>query len=712
MHNGATSIGYDGLTYSGGPDSGENEAVLLNPDGFSRWFNRPEFDGSGLPILEYWPGKLSNLHDPTATLNAYKVFADGLGLNDYYYTWITSPGNAEDRGVFRAGGVNSRRYQLDFPIIGGVPRVDFQYAVIAGWESGNPTLTGNPSVYDPFDFPTSANCEEAFLVDISTGESDLYNDGQGESGGDFRADIEVFDWQGGSVGGLGVPEEVWRIIIEGDFIPGGSYEFAQAELETLAVPGTENSSVFQVEIIDCTPKESDEASLWVIVESAGLNGGSYNQGYPTEYPESARRAAFMPGTVAVGGESPQHVIYVDDSNTTGTEDGSKTYPYNTVQEGVDAASVLEGYEVWVDDSGNPYLEQVDILSGTVLRSVNWDESDGSNRAFIDGPEDPETYSVHFENVNGALLDGFRIGFAGPWTLEWPYNESTQMVGIEGGSDVTVQDCLFTGETNLKTVYPVVANGATDVVVANCRMADIDRGASDNGCVYFRGVYALNSPGLVVRNNVMTNVRSTEDETQKGIEMVYVTGSMDIAMKNNLIHHVVPHAGVGSMGAILMEGFHFESCPGVEVANNTVDYMDSSDAFSINQCFGYTFEDCSDVAFTDSIVTRIYSSGFPPPLARAVQAFDCTVVCDFTDVWDVQASYYGGAVQGTGCISANPIYIDPDNEDYDISPTSPAQAGDPSFLDWDDDGSGGSESRSRMGCHGGPGGEVVGLLTAA
>ena len=34
----------------------------------------------------------------------------------------------------------------------------------------------------------------------------------------------------------------------------------------------------------------------------------------------------------------QITIYVDDDNTSGTEDGSEANPYNTIQEGIDAAS--------------------------------------------------------------------------------------------------------------------------------------------------------------------------------------------------------------------------------------------------------------------------------------------------------------------------------------------------------------------------------------
>ncbi len=304
LHNGESALGYDGLTYGGGPDAGENEAVLLNADGYTRWFNQPEFDGDGIPLFEYWPGTPSNLPEPTAMLNGYRIFADGLDTEQDYYEWITSFGNADNRGWFTAGAVNSRRYEFQFPIIDSSPVLNFQYAVIATWEQGDPALTGEPTIYDPGDFPTSANCEEAFFLGVTTIASDLYYAGITTYGGDFIADIEVFDWQGGSVGGLGVPNEIERIIIEGDFIPGGSHEFSQVELAAVAAAGTDNSSVFQVEILNCEPKASGEADLSVIVEAAGLNGGSYNQGFPTEYPDPARRAVFMPGTVTVSDEAP------------------------------------------------------------------------------------------------------------------------------------------------------------------------------------------------------------------------------------------------------------------------------------------------------------------------------------------------------------------------------------------------------------------------
>lgn len=310
IHNAANGLFYEDLTYPGSPGAGDDEAILLNADGYTRWFNRYEFwDGPQIPLFGYHPGKLSNLPEPTATLNGYKIFADGLQHDEDFYEWIMNPSNSVNRGIFRAGSSNSRRYELKFPIIGGSPVLKFQYAVVANWEPGNPALTGDPSKYDPWDFPSSANCEEAFFVNAITGNSTLFNDGAGHSGGSFIAEIRIFDWQGGSVGLNGVLNEIQQIIIEAEFLPNSEVAFSKSEIASMALPHTENSSVVQVDISGCAPPKAGINEFFVIVEAAGLNAATYGQGFDSTYP-NARRAAFYRGKVLVSTEAPlSHEVY-------------------------------------------------------------------------------------------------------------------------------------------------------------------------------------------------------------------------------------------------------------------------------------------------------------------------------------------------------------------------------------------------------------------
>lgn len=128
-----------------------------------------------------------------------------------------------------------------------------------------------------------------------------------------------------------------------------------------------------------------------------------------------------------------------------------------------------------------------------------------------------------------------------------------------------------------------------------------------------------------------------------------------------------------------------------------------------------FTNSPNITFNNNIGSHIHADySFPPGLARGVTSIGQITTCNYTCMFDIFTPYYDSpptdrAIPGTGAISTDPAYIDSPNNNYDLTSGSPAQAGDAAFIDWDDDGSGGNESRSRMGCHGGPGGETVGLL---
>ncbi|MFH1676141.1 MAG: hypothetical protein ABIC40_03865, partial [bacterium] len=428
MHNGESTIEYDSLSYPGGPSAGENEAVLLNADGYTRWFNYTEFSGSGFPIVKFMPGKLGKLNDQSAILNGYRIFADNLGKDDDYYDWISDEANFENRGIFQAGQTNSRHYEMKFPLIGGVPKVDFQYAVIVSWEPGDPSLTGDEYQYDPFDFPASANCDEAFFVHSDTSASTLYNDGAGSSGGLFRTGMEIFDWQGGIVSNFGVPNEIKRVLVEGNFVPGGSYELDQGTLSVLASPGTAVSSVFQVEIGGCSPDPVESEEYWIIVESGGSAGESYYQGFPSPYPADAVRAAFYRGSVAVSDQSPIGVTVtsidpdsvpfwgsVDDAEISGTnfENGC------TVELRKDAEVVTATDVVWLN--GESLTCDFDL---TGADSGLWDVA-----VINPGLEE------------GVLEDGFTIEvWSEEQTLETGGDRLPQLAETSEGSAVLLVGC--------------------------------------------------------------------------------------------------------------------------------------------------------------------------------------------------------------------------------------------------------------------------------
>ncbi len=279
----------------------DGTGILENPDGYTRWFNYPEFSGT-LPIFSYTPGALGNNPDPSATLNPYKYFADGLGAEDDLVEYTTD--NPAARGQFSSGVTNTRRYNLQFPIDGGEPHLEFQYAVSAVWEPGDPANSGNPDTWDlPGDFPFSANQQEPFLVNIDPSESSLYFEDPSSYGGELVLDLEVYSWQ--ALDPAVDVFELARINISAcetcnDYPVATTLEGTALDDARVAGSGTVISSVWHVEIADVDPAASGMASFLVSVEPA--NPTSYDQGYGVTAPDGPL-AAYRLGWVEIADES-------------------------------------------------------------------------------------------------------------------------------------------------------------------------------------------------------------------------------------------------------------------------------------------------------------------------------------------------------------------------------------------------------------------------
>ena len=174
--------------------AGDSHPRLLNPDGYTRWWNPSEFLNPGM--FGYTNGKLGNPYPSTfdAQLNAYKIFADVLTEQDGDLIELVVPDLADDNGraVFRSASL-TRRYTIKFPPGGSY----FNYAVDASWA---PPYVNPPTV--PDDFPPDANCPEAFYIKCETENSLQYIPGTGEHQGTLGLSAFVYDWQGRMSGAI------------------------------------------------------------------------------------------------------------------------------------------------------------------------------------------------------------------------------------------------------------------------------------------------------------------------------------------------------------------------------------------------------------------------------------------------------------------------------------------------------------------------------
>ncbi len=280
ISNGANNLVYD--TDMSVPVIG-TDTVLLNPDGYTRWYNAVEFTTPGL--FGYVPGILGNIPEPTATVNGYKLYADNLGVTGNAASWLSS--HQADRALFSAGTTNSRRFQLQFALSGGKPVVRFQYAVVASWDK--PT-SDDPG---PGDFPLTANIQEASHLRIDISDSTLFYTPIID-GGDLVIQLDIFDWQGGD----NIAAEVVNIYVDSEVL---TVPYEAGSPVITQVPGEAFAS-WTVTIPVDNVTSTDDVPVWVIVESETPT--DYNNGVGANYPIGKPLAAVQKAMVTVDDESP------------------------------------------------------------------------------------------------------------------------------------------------------------------------------------------------------------------------------------------------------------------------------------------------------------------------------------------------------------------------------------------------------------------------
>ncbi|MFC2039358.1 OmpL47-type beta-barrel domain-containing protein [Chloroflexota bacterium] len=177
-------------------------------------------------------------------------------------------------------------------------------------------------------------------------------------------------------------------------------------------------------------------------------------------------------------------IYVDAGNTSGIEDGTQANPYNTIQEGIDAALYGDTVSVAV----GTYYENITLKDGVVVQGA------GADVTTIDGGG---IGSVVVANSVGSdtVLDGFTITngnadagggmfnfFSSPSVIDCIFTGNSAAWGGGMGnneSSPTVTDCAFSG--NSATWGGGMANsGSLSPTLTNCTFTGNNSGDQGGG----------------------------------------------------------------------------------------------------------------------------------------------------------------------------------------------------------------------------------------
>jgi len=249
---------------------GPDDLRLLNPDGYTRWWNPSEFPVNDGTIFSYTDGLLGtpvSIANYTATLNGYKYFADELDVPDEPVSNLDPAG----RGVFSAGQKNIRHYTIQMGSSGLV----FNYAIDANWIFP----TGGSPWEVPDDFGPGANRHEAWNAVVNINDNTLWNDGV-DNGGDLSLSINVYDW-------FNAEQNLVTVESPGNFT---------AIVDAAPGNGGVGYSTFEIEIISATPAQ-DEIELLITAECEAVDYGGLLPGKTV--------ASYFTTTVPVSDEEPQ-----------------------------------------------------------------------------------------------------------------------------------------------------------------------------------------------------------------------------------------------------------------------------------------------------------------------------------------------------------------------------------------------------------------------
>lgn len=226
----------------------DEDPRMLNPDGYTRWFNAPEFEEAGekKPLFGYYAAAQGTQgYTPNGTLNPYKYYCDAIHAADLEspYRVLTLPYAL--RGAFLPGSLNWRRYVIRRPLS---TTVRFQYAIVAHWEP-NRFHPDPPNGIE--DFPISANAAEAVAMSV-VDQSTLYYCDEDESGGWVQMNISPWDWS--STWSGYIPEysikcfsDAWDGSFDVDMTPlqiNGKQVIYRAAIEVDSLPGPDPLTVW------------------------------------------------------------------------------------------------------------------------------------------------------------------------------------------------------------------------------------------------------------------------------------------------------------------------------------------------------------------------------------------------------------------------------------------------------------------------------------
>ncbi|HEX9744979.1 MAG TPA: hypothetical protein VGB30_06085 [bacterium] len=468
------------------------ETRLLNPDGYTRWWNPSEFTSYGT-MFGFTPGKLAPPVYPTSTLNGYKYFADGLDETESVESL-----DPESRGTFSTvPGANTRRYDVQLVMKDGFPSYKFNYAIDSSWALPSDDFAPE---YPAEAFPVSANLAEPYYMHADFSKTTAYYVDSTSNGGDVVVGLELFDW-GAMLSENALRQEIDAIWVESPTLIDEPVDVLSSC--SSGIGNGFNSSIFEFEIHDVHPDDILNQTILVTVESSSPN--TYRPQVPNgdmfDYPDAALASYMLfdvPISDTVPNVQPEIDNIVPDKAKLNSGDISVTITGNFFAD--DAIPVLI-------KSDNPSVEiygtgmGVGLQGDTIGCNFNTDAINGAEAGEYDlkvtNPGPPALFDIKydaFEIEPGPSCDEVFRDELYEGEME---NHSKEVHSIAFNSDGNLISRQFNGTYNLAE-YDVLQDGLStgNVIVHNMLYGQYSIGDLDVCDVTGNIIYAVCGGGYV------------------------------------------------------------------------------------------------------------------------------------------------------------------------------------------------------------------------
>jgi hypothetical protein len=410
-------------------------------------------------------------------------------------------------------------------------------------------------------------------------------------------------------------------------------------------------------------------------------------------------------------------LCVDDDNTTGTEEGTSQYPYNTLQEAIVAVASNEDT---VNVAAGTYAENIRVEDNTIqilggyVGGTAADYAGGTGGNFTD--RDPTEYTSHIQgdgtdavvtliNPGAGTLDGFRITGGTGSTIDLPYEYKGGGIYCYGGSQ-TISNNIIEGndtrhdnvdnfgggifaekpwdqESDISILDNTIRNnysgrgagidirGGSVVVQGNTVQENI--AISDHG-----GGLSVASPAAVISQNLIL-------ENEVGRDLGYGWGGGIIAYdpetSATLSYNIVTgnYAPTGGSGEFIDEGA--EAVLDHELIYKNV--CDTETSFGVG-----VYVDGGEGIGSKATMTHCTIADHPCPDTQGGNGLfveglsEVTVInsifwgnsgddflVDSTSTLSVTYTNSEETIAGTGNISSDPLFADASNNDYYLRSTT-------------------------------------------